>query len=594
MKRESNTPKKPNEEIGAEVTEKVANEDSGNLLHKIVKDSKLIYPTLYCLGARIIRISRRIKRRVKDKLNKCKWKIRRAILDRKEQKHLFPEKRFLHRVFAPITDTRRNLIQRKKQRQTGHAEMSLKQAWSPFLYLMSQIFHTLLPAAAAVFLINTIVYYGKMNYALRVEYNGEYVGYISSESDFALAENQMLGRVIAGNYEHPENAIPQYSFESIELDQLTPLDLLTNNMISVSGNEIEEAAGVYVDDKFIGAVSDDRQLLMNLKALKEEDRTANPGAEVSFVQDFKLSKGLYPVASVIGTENVMEILLEQQGSTVTYSIQPGDTPYELAERFDVPMQNILDLNPDVTKNMHVGEELIIEKPAPFLAKKMVKTMYAENEILYSIETETDKNKDASYEEKVQEGKNGLKRTTSEVVYIDGCETERRVVSEDVIVAAVNEKIVVGSLKKLSLSEDNKTTTKTTDVVLSNSSQKNMGGYIWPVSGGKTICSIQGYSGHTGNDIGADAGTAIWASKAGEVVYSDWSRGYGYNVLIQHPDGTKTRYAHCSTLQATVGQQVSQGQQIAQVGRTGNASANHCHFEIIQNGQFLDPRPYIGY
>ena len=69
----------------------------------------------------------------------------------------------------------------------------------------------------------------------------------------------------------------------------------------------------------------------------------------------------------------------------------------------------------------------------------------------------------------------------------------------------------------------------------------------------------------------------------------------YNILISHPDGTRTRYAHCSELAAYVGQQVDQGQVIGYVGRTGNATGNHCHFEIISSsGAFLDARDYIGY
>ena len=123
---------------------------------------------------------------------------------------------------------------------------------------------------------------------------------------------------------------------------------------------------------------------------------------------------------------------------------------------------------------------------------------------------------------------------------------------------------------------------------------NPGGYIWPVNGGYISCPIWGYSGHTGTDIAAPAGTTIWASKGGTVAYAGWSNGYGYNVLINHGDGTKTRYAHCSSLAVYTGQQVSQGQVVGYVGQTGWASGNHCHFEIISNGTFLDARNYIGY
>ena len=167
-----------------------------------------------------------------------------------------------------------------------------------------------------------------------------------------------------------------------------------------------------------------------------------------------------------------------------------------------------------------------------------------------------------------------------------CIRDSTVLSETVIVEPVNAQIVVGSLTSTQYNFSGSGTPST---------ESNVGGYIWPVNGGYISCPIWGYYNHTGTDIAADAGTTIWAAKAGTVIYAGWSNGYGYNILISHPDGTRTRYAHCSELAAYVGQQVSQGQVIGYVGRTGNATGNHCHFEIISSsGAFLDARDYIGY
>ena len=122
-----------------------------------------------------------------------------------------------------------------------------------------------------------------------------------------------------------------------------------------------------------------------------------------------------------------------------------------------------------------------------------------------------------------------------------------------------------------------------------------GSFLWPVNGGYITCGFYGYYGHNAVDIAADAGTEIYAAATGVVTaasdVSVWP--YGKSVTIQHGDGVVTRYAHCSQVLVSVGDYVEQGDLIALVGRTGNASGNHCHFEIKIGGVAQDPVNYIG-
>lgn len=122
-----------------------------------------------------------------------------------------------------------------------------------------------------------------------------------------------------------------------------------------------------------------------------------------------------------------------------------------------------------------------------------------------------------------------------------------------------------------------------------------GSFLWPVGGGYVSAGYNSYRGHTAMDIAADPGTEIYAAAGGEVTYAtDYSIWpYGKSVLIDHGDGMVTRYAHCKQVFVTAGERVDQGQVIALVGRTGNATGNHCHFEIIRNGEKVDPAEYIG-
>lgn len=89
--------------------------------------------------------------------------------------------------------------------------------------------------------------------------------------------------------------------------------------------------------------------------------------------------------------------------------------------------------------------------------------------------------------------------------------------------------------------------------------------------------------HNAVDIANSCGTDINASADGminETSMNSWSGGYGNFILISHPNGAKTRYAHLQKILVSVGEYVKQGQLIGKMGETGNATGCHVHFEII--------------
>ena len=101
--------------------------------------------------------------------------------------------------------------------------------------------------------------------------------------------------------------------------------------------------------------------------------------------------------------------------------------------------------------------------------------------------------------------------------------------------------------------------------------------------------------HKGTDLAANMGDNIYASLNGTVTYSGWAEGYGNVVYILSNVGgysVETRYAHCSALLVSTGNQVSAGTVIAKVGQTGWATGPHLHFEIRINGEPINPRRYL--
>lgn len=114
----------------------------------------------------------------------------------------------------------------------------------------------------------------------------------------------------------------------------------------------------------------------------------------------------------------------------------------------------------------------------------------------------------------------------------------------------------------------------------------------------TITSIFGYRKnpfggdsefHKGIDIANKKGTPIKASANGIVTEAGWNTGgYGFLVRINHQNGYESLYGHNSKITVKVGQHVNKGQVIAYMGATGDATGNHCHFEVYLNGKNINP------
>jgi murein DD-endopeptidase MepM/ murein hydrolase activator NlpD len=120
--------------------------------------------------------------------------------------------------------------------------------------------------------------------------------------------------------------------------------------------------------------------------------------------------------------------------------------------------------------------------------------------------------------------------------------------------------------------------------------KGSGRFAWPTRGTLTQ---QFWSGHSGIDIANRKGTPIYAADDGYVVLSGrdtW--GYGNQVVIDHGNGYKTRYAHLNTILVKAGATVKKNQQIGTMGNTGRSTGPHLHFEVIYNGVMRNPLGFL--
>jgi murein DD-endopeptidase MepM/ murein hydrolase activator NlpD len=98
--------------------------------------------------------------------------------------------------------------------------------------------------------------------------------------------------------------------------------------------------------------------------------------------------------------------------------------------------------------------------------------------------------------------------------------------------------------------------------------------------------------HKGVDLEADYGETVRASANGTVAFAGWDGGFGNKVDIDHGNGLHTWYAHLSRITVHEGQTVRKGEPIAKVGSTGEATGPHLHYQVMRDGNPIDPRPFL--
>ena len=98
----------------------------------------------------------------------------------------------------------------------------------------------------------------------------------------------------------------------------------------------------------------------------------------------------------------------------------------------------------------------------------------------------------------------------------------------------------------------------------------------------------GHRMHSGIDLAAAEGTPVTAPQDGIVSFSNWSRGYGLLVSVEHASGVQTRFGHLSRVMVIAGQQVTKGQVLGLVGSTGRSTGPHLHYEVRHRGRAVDP------
>lgn len=246
---------------------------------------------------------------------------------------------------------------------------------------------------------------------------------------------------------------------------------------------------------------------------------------------------------------------------VLYKVRPGDNPYLIATRFGLQPESIVWANPKLEDDpnlLSIGQELVIPPTDGVLHT------VDSGETLSTIADDYD----VTVEDIIGYGPNNL---TADAGLVEG------------------QWVMVPGGEKPFL-EATSAPAEAQWAPAPKAYGGATGAFVWPVSGRITQAP---WSGHMALDIGNGIGTPVTAADSGVVVFAGWSNtGYGYNVVIDHGNGFRTRYAHLSYYHVEPGQQVKQHQLIGKVGTTGRSTGPHLHFEVIYNGVRQNPYNYL--
>ncbi|MBQ8893966.1 MAG: peptidoglycan DD-metalloendopeptidase family protein [Clostridia bacterium] len=435
------------------------------------------------------------------------------------------------------------------------------------------------PVFSAIAVITLLVLFRNYTIALEVSIDDEVVSYVQNEQEFSgavLSVEKNLAETLGENY--TMYTAPQYKFVFVKKNKMADEENLYAQVYRAVTEEIGNHYGLYVDGTLIAAAEDRSTIETVLNELKAPYETGAENERIEFVSNVEVRTGLFSPGAMKSVEE-LRALFEGSTNPRYYTIEEDDYLSDIVEKTGVSRQMLYYLNPELDERRLIpGRKLLISTPDVYLGVKVVRTITYDEEIDYSTTRIKSEDLYVNQTKVKTAGKKGSKTITAEVTYVDGVKTATNIISSVVTKEPVTRELYVGTKAYPS----------------SYSSLAGSGAFIRPINGGYTSCAYGGYRGHVGVDLTMSGayGKPIYASAGGTVIQAGWSGGYGIMVKIRHSNGYETWYAHMSAKTVSVGDYVSQGQQIGRIGSTGNSTGPHLHFELRINGSPVNPMRYI--
>lgn len=335
------------------------------------------------------------------------------------------------------------------------------------------------------------------------------------------------------------------------------------------------ALNVNGDDlAYLDSEQDANEILNQLKEKYIINESNSEIKKIEFVEKVAIEKKAIPLYKIKKKDEIFEYINLGKDKVKTYIVQEGDTVWDISKKYELSLEEIMQANPGVDLDrIKIGQELIMVAPKPLINVKTIELIMYEETIPFPVEYEfSDSMYRGDFKVKA-EGRDGNKKIYAELEKVNGIQTVKNIVSEEVIKEPEKEIVIKG------LKERPKTMAT--------------GSFAMPARGRLTSSyGTRWGRKHEAIDVAMSVGTPIKAADGGKVIFSGTKGTYGKLVIIDHENGYETRYAHNSSLLVKQGDRVYKGQVIAESGNTGRSTGPHMHFEVRKDGNAIDPSKYV--
>jgi murein DD-endopeptidase MepM/ murein hydrolase activator NlpD len=461
-------------------------------------------------------------------------------------------------------------------------------------------------AAAAALLLTTLTYNfafakedsASLNKIYHVYYGEQYIGAVTSEKkvDELITEKEEAAstqyKELSVDAGSNVKILPELVFKS-EVNSEETLEKLNDSIIvqataykvTVNGETVAYLKNAAEFDQMINQlklqyVSQEQLDELNARQLTTEQLpplSVNETRilEISVTADIQGEEAVALPEEVLTVDQALQTLTTGTAEQIAYTVQEGDVLGSIASAHGLSTAELVAANPGFTEEtvLKIGQQLNVTATKPLASVSVVYETLQEETIPFTSVTKDDLTMLKGEKKTVQAGANGLKHTQYQTIWVNGTQVQAVNVGETVVTNPTEEIIHKG-----------------TKVV----SSQGTGSFVWPTNGGYVSSKMGARWGrqHRGIDIARPSNYTIKAADNGKVVSAGWDGTYGNKVVINHNNGLQTVYAHLSSISVSVGQTVQAGASIGVMGRTGNSTGVHLHFEVLKNGAHVNPLSYL--
>ena len=444
-------------------------------------------------------------------------------------------------------------------------------------------------AATAVIIVNV------SGYEVQIEtyVDGQSLGLVSDKEVFNTALKKMEGdisSVLEVAYKFNHNI--EYRLVLAQEPDFLSEEEVYAALSSYNQESITQAYGLYVDGNLVGAALEQDGITEVLEEILEDKNVMDDESQkVEFNNDIEITRSVFPRRVLMSPAQMKDILEYAYSDGVLHSSE-ASLPAQASSNAmgEVTESNVIprhsgkpEIAPfdglDSSNTYYIPEEKLADAAATEVEfkYKTIKTEIYDERIQYETIYKDSANYYEGTQVTEQYGKIGRDRITAEVTYVDSQEIARTIVStEQINPCAVQ--IILRGTKKIPTPDPTGTYIKPVDGEYGD-------GY-----GTRVLRGQKDY--HRAQDFPAKKGTPVYATDGGTITFAGWHYSYGNYVVIKHKNGIESSYAHMDKLLVKEGDKVYQGQQIGKVGATGDSMGYHLHFEILKDGNAVDPLPYI--